>query len=295
MMLNAAIDIGTNSTRLLIARCEQDGIFPVYTQLETTRIGQGVGATGYISSLALSRTLKCLEVYMEKCRQYKVQKVRIVATSAVRDALNKKEVAQKIYDISGIEPEILSGEKEAKLSYLGAIADFEPQSTERQKVVLDIGGGSTELIYSQGKVVKAKSVNLGAVRLFENPDLLKDMSKMLYQLIPENLVQNSFLIGVGGTVTSLVAIKLGLEKYDPNLVHGSLLSLEDVKNIGKMLKSLSLTERQKVKGLQPERADIIPFGIMILEKVMELLKAPEIRVSEKDILYGMLKTLDGEC
>lgn len=294
-MIKAAIDIGTNSTRLLIARCSQDYMVPLYSALETTRIGEGLGITGFISPPALSRTLEALEGYMKKCREYGAVKLRIGATSAVRDAQNKGEVAQKVYEHTGIELEIFSGQKEAELSFLGAAMDFAPKDLSQQIMVLDIGGGSTELIYSQGDNIQFKSVNMGAVRLLENRELLAQMPKILWDLMPKEELQNPLLVGVGGTVTTVAAIKLGLEKYNPDLVHGSLLELSDIRAIGKELQKMSLEDRKKVKGLQPKRADIIPFGIIILEKVMELLGVGEIRVSEKDILYGMLIGPDGEC
>jgi len=286
-MLKAGIDIGTNSTRLLIARCQEGQISPVFTALETTRIGEGVGTTGMINPLPLARTLRCLEKYLENCNQYGVKNVRIAATSAVRDAKNKEEVAEKVYEKTGVKLEILTGEKEAELSYLGAISDLDTNK-ENNIMVLDIGGGSTELIHPGPEGIQYKSVNLGAVRLSENQKLLGKIPIILLDLIPKQPFNNPCLVGVGGTVTTLVAIKLGLEEYDPDLVHGHHLKIRDIKNISRKLQGMSLDERKKLRGLQPGRADIIPYGVLILEEVMELLKVSEITASEKDILYGMI-------
>ena len=285
----AAIDIGTNSTRLLVANYIGGQVIPLYTELEATRIGEGVGGAGIISRCALTRTLECLERYINKCIQFKVEKVRLVATSAVRDAQNKLEVAEEVYKNTRFQLEILTGEKEAELSYLGVISDLE-QAELKKYIVLDLGGGSTELIYPSPKGIEFRSVNLGAVRLFENKKLMDETLTILANLIPEDFPVKPILVGVGGTVTTLAAIKLGLEKYDPAQVHGYHLYLEDIRSIGNKLNKLSLDQRKTVKGLQLERADIIPYGIYILEKVMEVLGVKKITASEKDILYGIIIT-----
>jgi len=285
----AAIDIGTNSTRLLIADYSSGQVIPLYTDFETTRIGEGVGNAGVINCCALTRTLQCLERYKNKCIQFNVEKVRIAATSAVRDAQNKLEVANEVYRKTGFQLEILTGEKEAELSYLGVVSDLE-QAELKKYMVLDLGGGSTELIYPSPKGIKFKSVNLGAVRLYENNKLMNDTSTIIAELIPEGFLEEPILVGVGGTVTTLAAIKLGLEKYDPVQVHGYHLYVEDIISIGSKLNKLNLDKRKKIKGLQPERADIIPYGIYILENVMKVLGVKKIIVSEKDILYGIIIT-----
>ncbi|KJS85683.1 MAG: hypothetical protein JM58_08080 [Peptococcaceae bacterium BICA1-8] len=285
----AAIDIGTNSTRLLVANYNGNQVIPLYTDLEATRIGEGVGGSGIINRCALTRTLKCLERYINKCLQFNVEKVRLVATSAVRDAQNKLEVADEVYQKTKFQLEVLTGEKEAELSYLGVVSDLE-QAELKKYIVVDLGGGSTELIFPTPKGIEYRSVNLGAVRLYENKKLIADTSTILANLIPEWFSVNPILVGVGGTVTTLVAIKLGLEKYDPAQVHGYQLELEDIRSISNKLNRLSLEQRKTVKGLQPERADIIPYGIYILEKVMEILGVKKITASEKDILYGIIIT-----
>lgn len=287
-MLVAAMDIGTNSTRLLIAKCLEGQINPVFADLEITRIGEGIGSDKRIQPLPLIRTIKCLERYLEKCREYKVEKMRIIATSAVRDAKNKDEVAREVYKKTGLTLEILSGEKEAELSFLGAISDLEPQMIKKAMVV-DIGGGSTEFIYPTDNRIQYKSVNLGTVRLLENITLRDDIPKILSDLIPVGVVKKPILVGVAGTVTTLVTIKLGLEEYDSKLVHGQKLLLEEIKSMGKELSRLSLQERKKIKGLHPRRADVIPYGILILEKIMEYLEVSEITVSDKDSLHGLIK------
>lgn len=288
------IDIGTNSTRLLIARYQDKKIIPLYSDLEITRIGEGIGKLPYIQPQPLARTINCLKNFLSQCQKYQVDKIRVAATSAVRDAENKDLVQKEVGQAIGVELEILTGEDEAQLSYLGAVSDI--TCPGRAQIVLDIGGGSTELVYPTKEGLRFNSVNLGAVRLAENPDLMEKGWSILNDLFGEELPKKFTLIGVGGTVTTLVAIKLKLAKYDPQLVHGQKLTGQEVKELEDLLFNLSSEERKKLKGLQPQRADIIPYGTFILHQVMTKLSCGEIIISEKDILYGLIITaLNGEC
>ncbi len=290
-MVIAVIDIGTNSTRLLIARYEKSNVTSLYQDLEITRIGEGLGESPFIKKEALARTIDCLKRFMNRCREYEPQIIRITATSAVRDAQNKETVIKEVRQNTGIHLEILSGEEEAYLSYLGAVSELTGES--KVKVVLDIGGGSTELVYPTGTGLRLNSINIGAVRLAEKPELHKNFPQLFADLDGEKLPEEFALIGVGGTVTTLVALKLKLRKYNPELVHGQTLTLEEVRQQKEMLFNLSLEERKKLPGLQPQRADIIPYGALILEELMKKLNCKEIIVSEKDILYGLIITASG--
>ncbi len=290
-MVIAVIDIGTNSTRLLIARYEKSNVTSLYQDLEITRIGEGLGESPFIKKEALARTIDCLKRFMNRCREYEPQIIRITATSAVRDAQNKETVIKEVRQNTGIHLEILSGEEEAYLSYLGAVSELTGES--KVKVVLDIGGGSTELVYPTGTGLRLNSINIGAVRLAEKPELHKNFPQLFADLDGEKLPEEFALIGVGGTVTTLVALKLKLRKYNPELVHGQTLTLEEVRQQKELLFNLSLEERKKLPGLQPQRADIIPYGALILEELMKKLNCKEIIVSEKDILYGLIITASG--
>ncbi|MFZ5945258.1 MAG: Ppx/GppA family phosphatase [Bacillota bacterium] len=286
-MRKAVIDVGTNSTRLLVADYLENEIIPVYSGLEMARIGEGLAKTGIIGAKPLERTLNCLEKFIDKCREFKVQQIRIAATSAVRDAQNKEEVRKKVKRKTGLDLEVLTGTEEARLSYLGAISGV--NEDVNNVFVLDIGGGSTELIYTNHlNVITYKSINLGAVRLKDDPFLMDEAEKLIDGLYTDLLPENFILIGVGGTATTLAAIKLGLEKYDPDLVHGHDLHLTEIKQMYNLLKSMNLLQRERIKGLQPKRADIIVYGIFILLLVMQRLKTEKLKVSERDILYGMI-------
>lgn len=284
--VQVAMDIGTNSTRLLIL--SQGKI--LHQELTITRIGQGLKEFGKIQEVPLERTIKALKKYKEKFSTYKVEKYHLIATSAMRDALNKEEVIKRIKDQTGFDTEIISGQREAELSYLGATADFPGKN-----LVIDIGGGSTEVVFPTNDDVTREmkltytSTNLGGVRLKEDPELLEKASFLFSENIPMAQNFTAFnLIGVGGTITTLAAIKLALEEYQWEKIHGLILTIEEIKEIYQKLKGLSLAQRKKVPGLEPERADIIVYGIEILLVFMEQYKFTTIRASDKDLLFALL-------
>ncbi|SMB86387.1 exopolyphosphatase / guanosine-5'-triphosphate,3'-diphosphate pyrophosphatase [Desulfonispora thiosulfatigenes DSM 11270] len=281
----AIIDIGTNSTRLLVTDIINNEIIPVLSTLESTRIGEGIGKNLEIKTQVLQRTLDCLNNYKDKCLSLDVQEIRVIATSAVRDASNRDQVVQMIEDITSLKVDVISGEKEAYLSFIGATSD-EDISNDKDNLVVDIGGGSTELVSFSNNRLNCNSVKVGAVRLAENREI-DNVNHVLKPLIMD-IPKNFRLIGVGGTITSLAAIQLGLEKYDPNLIQGFVLNLAVIEKLYYDLSKMELEERKNVKGLQPKRADIIPFGIIILKNIMDLLNAQEVSVSEKDLMHGLI-------
>lgn len=281
-----AIDIGTNSTRLLIADYSHQGIQEIYRELHTTRIGEGMKQSQGIKPQGLERTIACLQAYQKKCALYQVENIVAVATSAVRDAANRQQVLEEIKEKTGLDVQVLSGKEEAQLSYLGAIGGEVVEGIP--KVVVDIGGGSTELIYPTPQGIEFKSANLGAVRLKENRDLESKVQAILKELLTPQFPTNFNLIGVGGTITTLAAIKLELETYDTQQVDGFNLTCEEIVQIYNQLVSMSLADRKKLKGLQPARADIITYGTLILKEFLSMLKKAEITVSDKDILQGII-------
>lgn len=283
-----AIDMGTNSTRLLIADYSYQGVQEIYKDLRTTRIGEGMEKFREIKPQVLQRTIDCLQEYQRKCALYQVETIRTVATSAVRDASNKVWVLEQIKEKTGLTVQVLTGTEEAKLSYLGATGGEGVEGLP--KMVVDIGGGSTELIYPTPEGIEFKSVNLGAVRLKENKDLKPRVQEILKQLITSQFPSNFTLIGVGGTITTLAAIKLELETYDGEQVEGFKLTSPEISQIYNQLITMSLAQRKNLKGLQPERADIITYGTLILKELLRMLDKDEITVSEKDILQGIIIT-----
>jgi exopolyphosphatase/guanosine-5'-triphosphate,3'-diphosphate pyrophosphatase len=286
-----AIDIGTNSVRLLIGQVEERKVKPIYRSLCTTRLGEGVQSSGRIKEEAVQRTVKALAKFKQSLQEFGVPVYRAVATSAARDADNSSLLisAAKAY---GIEVEIITGQEEASLSYAGAVSVHRGLENP---VVVDIGGGSTEIINldNEGKV-QTTSTNVGAVRCTEATwpeSRIVQALKPALQHLPKELPLN--LVGVGGTITTLAAIDQKLELYDPEKVQGYRLESKTVESILKKLEALSPEERKKVPGLRPERADIILAGIRILSVILNELSLHDLLVSESDLLDGIILALNG--
>lgn len=285
----AAVDVGTNSTRLLIADIEAGRLVPVHRRLEITRLGQGLGlCRNKLDPAAVSRTAAVLEVFSTVIAAYQADGIRAVATSAVRDAENAPEFTNLIRERTGLRLEVISGEEEAFLSYLGATAGFASSNL----AVVDIGGGSTELIWAASGKPVCRSLDLGAVRLTEQgmtlPETLADLERVFREIALE---PGPNLVGVGGTITTLAAIDQRLSVYDPGKTHGYFLSRQAAENLLAFLSSLTLAERRRVPGLQPERADIIVAGTVILVALLQGFRSSGITVSEADILHGLILSL----
>ncbi|WP_082788921.1 Ppx/GppA phosphatase family protein [Desulfolucanica intricata] len=282
----SAIDIGTNSTRLLIANVTQHGEIKVLRSgLRTTRLGEGIQQKKLLPE-AMERTLKVIEDYLQISGEYSAENIILGATSAVRDALNQNEFISLVQEKTGYRIKVLSGTEEARLSYLGVVSGLNIEA--HSVMVMDVGGGSTEFTWNEGEEVVFKSFNVGAVRMTAAGDSYQEIQEKIAGNIKSLPVKrDQALVGVGGTVTTLAAIKLKLSTYDPQLVHGSILNLNDISKILCLLEQKSLEERKKVTGLQPERADIIVSGVRIVHSIMSLLGQERLVVSEADILYGM--------
>ncbi len=286
-MRKAVIDMGTNSTRLAVAELD-DTMRIVYTGVSATRLGEGMGNERVIREVPLKRTIDAVQHFIKTAQLLQVSKsdIRITATSAVRDAENKTEVLLEIIKATGLPMEILPGEDEANYSYLGASGDF--VSLNRPLAVLDIGGGSTELVYPTADGVHGASVNMGAVRLLEHEELREQAESVLAGLKESSLPEGCALIAVGGTNTCLMAMELGLERYDGNKIHGRIMTKERVDFWCDKLFSLNMNQRVMLPGMNIDRADIMPYGVLILQKVMELLNVKEVIVSDKGLVYGLL-------
>ncbi len=287
-MRRAVIDMGTNSTRLAVAEWMDDQIHIVYNGVAETRLGEGMGDERLIREVPLQRNIEAVQHFIKTAQALQVSKfdIRITATSAVRDAVNKAEVQQAISQAAGIPVEILPGTEEAQLSYLGASGDF--HHLNRPLAVLDIGGGSTELVYPTENGVHGASVNMGAVRLLEHPELRPQMEMVLTGLQETTLPDNCALIAVGGTNTCLMAMELGLTSYNGSKIHGQTMTKERVDHWCDRLLTMTQEERERIPGMKAKRADIMPYGVLILQKTMELLNVNEVIVSDKGLVYGLL-------
>jgi exopolyphosphatase/guanosine-5'-triphosphate,3'-diphosphate pyrophosphatase len=294
----AAIDVGTNSTRLLVADEMAGGFRSIERRMVITRLGQGVDKTRLLSPEGLDRTLRTIADYSATCGELGVERLRVTGTSAVRDARNRAEFFDGVRKLTGTEPVVLTGEEEARATFLGTLSDLNEPGTV---MVVDIGGGSTELIVGRGEPEKLVSLNIGCVRLFEKylesdppsaeevealrteaTDLLKGARDEL------DVPAGARLIGVAGTVTQLATLRAGSPVYDPDVTHHSVLSHGDVRSLARRLGSLTFSQRKRIKGLEPGRADVIVAGTQILLAVMEVFDLPEVLVSERDILDGLV-------
>jgi exopolyphosphatase/guanosine-5'-triphosphate,3'-diphosphate pyrophosphatase len=290
----AAVDMGTNSIRLLVAE-ERDGdVVELARDLVITRLGEGVDRTGHIDPRALRRTTDVMERYARRARALGVERIRVGATSAVRDATDRRLFEAAFARITGEAPEVLTGEEEARLSFLGATTGLEVQ---RPVLVFDIGGGSTEVILGDEGVTAAVSVDVGSVRLTErvgpaDPPTEEDVGQMR-RLAAEGLAgaevpRGRTLVGVAGTTTTVRAISLGLERYDPEAIHGSTLSREDAERVAARLATMTVAERAALPVMPPGREDVIVAGAQILLEILERWSGPQgCVVSERDILDGL--------
>ncbi len=299
----ATIDIGTNSVLLLVAEREEDGRFKaVLERAEITRLGKGVDKSKTLSTEAMDLTLRVLEGYVREAKALGAQEIAATATSAARDAKNGAEFLSAAKTRADLTVEILSGEMEAQLAYASAFADFGAASLGKPLVVIDIGGGSTELIYGEegatGKMFYRESFNVGSVRLterfvkadpppVEDQRAIKDHLRDTFAELPRP-PPGSRLVGLAGTITTLFALQHRLATYDPAKVHGGTLTITQLDALAKRLCSLPLSERVKLPGLQPKRADVICAGALILLAVMTRLASLQCWVSDRGLRWGLL-------
>ena len=294
------IDIGTNTILMLVADVSADGsISPLHDAQVIARLGKGVDANRKITPETARRVLGYLRDYKQISETFHSEKIIAGGTSGLRDASNGKEFIDTVRQELGLEISILSGEEEAELTYLGAVSEFMDPDSDQTLAVLDIGGGSTELTIGKGtKVLQTSSLDLGSVRLTERTPLLNPPSaSALTQAISEvrnwiskfpQLSPHTRLIGVAGTVTTLAAIDLGLEKYDPSRVSGYFLSLNSIERIFKLLNSRSISQMEKdFPQIQPGRSDIIVAGVLILIESLRRFGVEGITVSDRGLRYGM--------
>lgn len=281
----AAIDIGTNSTRLLVARVEDQKVTVLHSDLTTTRLGEGVDATGCLSPQAMTRTLAAVESFVQQSEQLGAVNIVIAATSAVRDAANREDFIRQVYRRTGRSLIILAGKREAEISYRGVLAGLPLGASE--VLVLDVGGGSTEVCWQQAGIVHAASVNVGAVRMTEGGHSRQQIANLLtpvLEAIPRDL---KTVVAVGGTATTVAAMLQELQVYQPEKIHLYAVTRPELQHLWLRVSQLPLGERRQLPGLQAERADIIPAGILIILTCLEILNISSFIVSEADILWGL--------
>jgi exopolyphosphatase/guanosine-5'-triphosphate,3'-diphosphate pyrophosphatase len=306
----AAVDCGTNSLRLLIADVDRQAgrLADVDRRMEIVRLGQGVDATGRLAPEPLARTLRMLEAYARAIDDACAGCVRMVATSAMRDAANGGEFIRGVTAILGVPPEVLSGDEEARLSFTGATAEFaaaRPGDPLPPYLVMDIGGGSTEFVLGAGgpdaaDPVAAVSVDIGCVRMTErhlhtNPPrpgevaaATADIDAALDEVAAKVPVSSArTLIGLAGSVTTVAAIALGLPAYDPARIHLARVPAFTVHDIARDLLGQPYQQRARIPVMHPGRVDVIAAGALVLDRVLARFGFAEVVASEHDILDGM--------
>jgi exopolyphosphatase/guanosine-5'-triphosphate,3'-diphosphate pyrophosphatase len=299
---SAFIDVGTNTLLCLIAEIRDTGRFRVLEDLaEIARLGQGVDQTGVISTAGEERALVILGRYRDRCNDLGVEQITAVGTSALRDAINSEQVRARIRDALGIDIRVISGAQEAGYSFLAVQRGL--SHLDRELLVIDIGGGSTEFILGiDNGVSRALSIDVGSVRLTERylhsdpvrADQVAAMGAAVETQLTEATKEiiarasNPTLVGIAGTFTTLVAIEKKLTRYSPSQVHGSVLTLAEVKRQVDMLQERSIAERKQIAGLEPKRADVIFAGAFLIDKIMELFGAGRVIVSDQGVRYGLL-------
>jgi exopolyphosphatase/guanosine-5'-triphosphate,3'-diphosphate pyrophosphatase len=293
----AVVDIGTNSTRLLVADVDDGELNELQRESVVTRLGEGVDATGRLGDAPMQRVFDVLDRYAEAIERHGASVRTAVMTSAVRDAANGAEFAAAVRDRHGLEGATLSGDEEARLTYLGATA---ARGGGDPLVVIDIGGGSTELVVGAGGAVDFHtSTQVGVVRhserhLDSDPPtaaelgaLAEDARAAIDAAVPEDVRRRpTGGVGVGGTATQLASVDLGLAEHDRARVEGHAMTRERLGELRDRLASLPLDERRDVRGLDPARAPTIVAGVVILLEATGAFGLDAVEVSERDILWG---------
>jgi len=298
----AAVDCGTNSIRLLIADITGDNFKEVLRTMEIVRLGQGVDQNKAFHPDAINRTLNAVRLFKDQIASKGVEKIRFCATSATRDATNRNLFIDGVREILGIEVEVIPGEEEAELSFIGATKEL--RQSDSPFLVVDIGGGSTEFVFGRQKVDFAKSVNIGCVRMSERhlntqPPSMAQIAQAIVDIdiaiaqaaavVPITTAKT--LVAVAGTATTVAAAALDLNNYDRHLIHLSRISASNVHKVAASFQSMNKDQIASLGFMHPGRVDVITAGSLVLSRIMAATGATEFVASESDILDGMAWSL----
>jgi exopolyphosphatase/guanosine-5'-triphosphate,3'-diphosphate pyrophosphatase len=294
----AAIDCGTNSIRLLIS----DNGREILREMEIVKLGEGVDTTQNFLPAAVERTLTALRHFKTIIDTEGVKSLRFCATSATRDAQNREIFINPVRELLGVIPEVIAGEEEARLSFLGATSD--QSGSEAPFLVVDIGGGSTEFVYGDSDVQASKSVNIGCVRMTErhfhsDPPTINEIASARADInraidvasLTVPITKGRTLIAVAGTATTVAAAALNLPTYQREVIHGSRISATDTYRISEWLLTLPRSERAQLGYMHPGRVDVIAAGSLVLAEILKRTEAKEFIASERDILDGIVATI----
>lgn len=299
--IKAIIDIGTNSIKFHLAEKESSGEIRVLKDAnDIARLGEGLRETGNIASEALERNAQVVAAFAREAREAGAAEVVAVGTMALRTAKNADDFKKRVQELADVDLKIIPGDEEARLSYVAVMSGIDVG--DRSLVTFDTGGGSTEFVYGKGeRMLKKFSVNLGAVRLTEeffgdDPVAVGSVEKAC-QLIKSDLAaggidgRTDFLVGMGGTVTTIASVRHRMADYDPDVIQGSKLSRSEVEAQIADYASKTIEERKKIVGLQPKRADVILAGTCTVKVIMEMLQVSELTVSDRGLRHGLMYEL----
>lgn len=304
----AAIDVGSNTLRLSIGRFAGDKLFDIYSDRRVTRLGSMVDQTGILQPERIDASLLALRAFADSVRRYGARSVKAVGTSALREARNAQVFIDAVKRETGIEIEIISGEKEAQLTLRGILLSL-PSFVSRSAplFIIDIGGGSTEVIvYREGEQPLVGSLPMGVIKLVQkcittDPISESDFRNMGYAIddalkkidsrVKKRVTEAAWCIGTAGTFSTIASVDLGLERYSRERIHLHRIPLSRLLELEQMLVPLTLSERKQIRGLEPERADLILPGIHFTMKVMEMFGFRELIVSDYGLLEGALLEL----
>ncbi len=293
----AVLDIGTNSIKFHIAEKTEEGVKILYDTNNIARLGDGLTRTGMLSEEAMERNIRALGEFMRMAiDQYGIDTFTAVGTMCLRSAKNAKEFIDRARKELGLIINVLPGEEEARLSYLAVVSGVGVGN--ENVLIIDTGGGSTEFIFGHGDDIKRRfSLDIGAVLITENI-LISDPVGNDEMIRARSYIESFFdkhevkgdikrLVGIGGTVTSLCAVMHKMEKFNPDIVQGSVISLEEVQRQIKDYASKTIAQRKTVTGLQPKRADVILAGALILEAIMKRFAVDRLVVSDRGLRHGL--------
>lgn len=296
----AAVDIGTNTVKMTAGRVAPGGSFEITTDSGVqTRLGEGSDSAGLLSDEAIERTAAAAAEFVRRARELGAEMVRIVTTSAAREAANSADFINAVCAATGVQPVVLSGEDEARLSFLSVAMDPELGSFEGRQLVVDVGGGSTELILGQGnRILAAASAKIGAVRLTERllrADNPSDSEVARAAAETEEILRSVFdfgaadrVVGIGGSAVNLARIYCEVPVEATTRVHGVVIPVDRLSGLVQHLSALDLQQKKALAGLEPGRADIILAGAIILERAVKLSRADGLTISTRGLRHGVL-------
>jgi len=293
----AILDIGTNSIKFFLFSIENGKSTTIIDTNNISRLGEGLLKTGLISDVAMDRNIEALRKFMKSAEEENVKEITAVGTMCLRTAKNSDVFLTKVKNELGLTIKVIPGEEEARLSYLAVLSTI--GNKDKNVVVFDTGGGSTEFIFGRGTELNDRiSLNLGAVHpteefLISDPvtdEEIKKMQDHMMAFFSEKITDKraDYLIGIGGTVTSMGAVMHKMVKYDPKIIQGSQMSLEEVKRQIDLYKDKTIEERKQITGLQPKRADVILAGAGIINTIIEIFKISSFTISDRGLRHGLM-------